>query len=716
MNLRIRTILAVAALMVGVVMAFYWLTRTVMLNRFIELEEQSAKVAAQQAALSIQRDVSDLGRLTLNYAQWDETYRYVIERDPEYLVSSLNAATFSNYSLDNVIIFDRLGRVVYEATYNPQTNNMVEGARSLVNYIRNIEAAEVRFFLTRPADAGSGVSGLILLPEGPMLISAQPILPTGGTGVITGSLVLGRYLGALETQRLTEQLQAAVSFAMINSTTTLPADFDEANQRITTTDPIYVATQAEVTQGYASLTDIINRRSLLIRVDKPREIYAAGLAMQRPLLLGFGIGGLAVTVAVTILIVGVIFWPFKSTQKAIQTIRQKKALNVRLSVRGKDDVASLLGEINNLLSDLEQASQDAVQSKGMQQRLLQAQSVRQVMQAVNSTLSRQQIYHSLVAEMGDRFGYYYVGLFLVDETNLNAILRAGTGNVVPEGYQLTVGGSSTVGMAIARKQIQIAEIGARKDQISFTRLPMARCEIAIPVRHNNNVLGAIAIQSTQADTFQKAEDQEILQYLADYVGVVLATAHWVEDLQNNYKNLDASYQQVLTERWGEELRLKGDLAYTFQIRSDGKNKDEVHLLQLPIELNGVKLGWVELDTERATWPAEDRAMLDALLLQMTQALENARLLERSQRRATQERLVAEVTRAVRASTDVDTILHTSVLELGRVLRASMAEMRIQPTIMAATTGQLTNQPLLSGDDRRSERQPGDADEPQEVTA
>jgi hypothetical protein len=52
------------------------------------------------------------------------------------------------------------------------------------------------------------------------------------------------------------------------------------------------------------------------------------------------------------------------------------------------------------------------------------------------------------------------------------------------------------------------------------------------------------------------------------------------------------------------------------------------------------------------------------------AVENARLLEATQRRADRERWVAEITTRVRASTQVDTILRSSILELGRTLRAS----------------------------------------------
>jgi GAF domain-containing protein len=51
------------------------------------------------------------------------------------------------------------------------------------------------------------------------------------------------------------------------------------------------------------------------------------------------------------------------------------------------------------------------------------------------------------------------------------------------------------------------------------------------------------------------------------------------------------------------------------------------------------------------------------------AVENARLLEEAQRRAARERLIAEISTRLRASLDPDTVLKTTVQELGRALRA-----------------------------------------------
>lgn len=69
-------------------------------------------------------------------------------------------------------------------------------------------------------------------------------------------------------------------------------------------------------------------------------------------------------------------------------------------------------------------------------------------------------------------------------------------------------------------------------------------------------------------------------------------------------------------------------------------------------------------------------LYEVLGSQTAVALERARLLEETSRRAAQERLVSQITGRVRASTEVSSILRTAILELGRALGASDGLIRL----------------------------------------
>jgi len=84
-------------------------------------------------------------------------------------------------------------------------------------------------------------------------------------------------------------------------------------------------------------------------------------------------------------------------------------------------------------------------------------------------------------------------------------------------------------------------------------------------------------------------------------------------------------------------------------------------------------------SNRATNPTFDEAserLLGTFAAQATVSIENARLFDEARRRAERERLVADISAQVRSSVEVETILRTSIRELGRALRASDGLIRL----------------------------------------
>ncbi|MEK6220847.1 MAG: hypothetical protein N2D54_01195, partial [Chloroflexota bacterium] len=69
--------------------------------------------------------------------------------------------------------------------------------------------------------------------------------------------------------------------------------------------------------------------------------------------------------------------------------------------------------------------------------------------------------------------------------------------------------------------------------------------------------------------------------------------------------------------------------------------------------------------------------LESVIEQIAAALENARLFEETQRLAQRERISADVSGKVWASTDVDNILQTAVQELGKALNASGGSIKLR---------------------------------------
>jgi len=129
----------------------------------------------------------------------------------------------------------------------------------------------------------------------------------------------------------------------------------------------------------------------------------------------------------------------------------------------------------------------------------------------------------------DEFGFYYSGVFLVDESGQWAVLHSGYGDagriMVDEGHKLHIGGNSMIGAAIANRTGRIAhDVGEEAIFFKNPHLPLTRSEMALPLIAGEEVIGALTVQSGVEAAF-KPEDIAALQTMADQLAVAIQNAN-----------------------------------------------------------------------------------------------------------------------------------------------------------------------------------------------
>lgn len=171
----------------------------------------------------------------------------------------------------------------------------------------------------------------------------------------------------------------------------------------------------------------------------------------------------------------------------------------------------------------------------------QLQTAAQVSQAASTILDVDELMYQAVELVCERFGFYYVGLFLVDQEGRWATLRAGTGKpgrqMVEQGHRLQVGGQSMIGQCIASGQSHIAlDVEAERSHFRNPLLPQTRSEMALPLVSRGEVIGAITIQSATRRAFSE-EDVAALQTMADQLATAISNARLFQDAQMHAQEL-----------------------------------------------------------------------------------------------------------------------------------------------------------------------------------
>jgi GAF domain-containing protein/CHASE3 domain sensor protein len=332
-----------------------------------------------------------------------------------------------------------------------------------------------------------------------------------------------------------------------------------------------------------------------------------------------------------------------------------------------------------------------------QRRAMQLETAAQVSRAATSVLDPDELVRQAVDLIRDRFDLYYAGLFLLDESDRRAVLRAGTGEpgrqMLKAGHKLEVGGRSMVGWCTASARARIAlDVGEEAVRFDNPLLPETRSEMALPLISRGKVIGALDVQSVEAVAFSD-EDITVLQTMADQVAVAIDNAHLFTEARTRLEEVQAAHRGYLRGSWDDFLPTRETTDYEYvqpgvtlfsdavlpevkQVMAQqrtvmlsesgdggGGETQARSALVTPITLRGQVIGALGLHEAEGTrqWTADEIALVEAVADQMALAIENARLFEEAQRRLREITTLYEASQACLSISNQESLL-TGIIE------------------------------------------------------
>jgi signal transduction histidine kinase len=207
--------------------------------------------------------------------------------------------------------------------------------------------------------------------------------------------------------------------------------------------------------------------------------------------------------------------------------------------------------------------QTELQKAERRAKLLEAASL--VGKQVTSILDLNELLPKTVDIICDSYGFYYAGVFLLDEEGRYAVLRAGRGEagkaMIEAGHKLEAADHSMIGWCVVHRQARIA-LDVGEDAVHFKNpyLPLTRSEMALPLVVGDKVLGAVTVQSTEERAFSD-EDILTLQTMADQLAVAINNAYLLKELQRaNAELLRAKTYEALTAATTQAIHWIGNKA------------------------------------------------------------------------------------------------------------------------------------------------------------
>jgi GAF domain-containing protein len=308
------------------------------------------------------------------------------------------------------------------------------------------------------------------------------------------------------------------------------------------------------------------------------------------------------------------------------------------------------------------------------------------------------------------------------------------------GYKLGVGSKSIVGYVAGNgEQLVVNDTTRDATYLANPLLPDTRSEAALPLKARDQIVGVMDVQSDRAYAFSD-DNLRILQILSDQLAIAVVNSELFAETQEHLAEhrllhhitttaasgttLDEALQSavnglqvtlggdrvaiLLADREKKMLQVMAAVGYATDvydlripigngitgwaaahrrtlrvnnvlddpryIASSANSRSE---MAIPLVYRSELLGVLNVESEQfSAYNETDEELLGTLGGSLAAIIANARLLEQIRAQADRERVLFEITDKIRRTTDMQTILTTTVSELTRAIGANHAHIKV----------------------------------------
>ncbi|MBK8421804.1 GAF domain-containing protein [Candidatus Villigracilis saccharophilus] len=289
-------------------------------------------------------------------------------------------------------------------------------------------------------------------------------------------------------------------------------------------------------------------------------------------------------------------------------------------------------------------------------------------------------------QISEKFEYYHVGLYILDEQKKIAFLQAASSTIgkqlIGQGFRVESDRRNALNKVV---ELNRAEITSDIEDPNFIRdpnFPITRSRMMLPLAVRGNVIGVLDLHSDQPKAFG-TQDAEILQTLADLAAISFDNARLLNETKNLVNQLEVNTSFQTRKTW---LKLTTRQKPAYQYTPAGVrplfSKDKVNIegMLVPLVLYGETIGTIKLKRKGgiSEWSDRERLLVEKIADQVALALENSRLVEEAQKSALRDQMIANISTRVRETLDVESVIRTAATELRRVFDLKEAEINIGP--------------------------------------
>lgn len=102
----------------------YLILHTVMQDKINILEDKYIIENVERTKKEIFKEIEVLDTIVMDWAVWDNSYQFMIDKNPEYIKANLSEDTLNNLKINIMLFIDNKGNLVHGEGYDLQKKKM----------------------------------------------------------------------------------------------------------------------------------------------------------------------------------------------------------------------------------------------------------------------------------------------------------------------------------------------------------------------------------------------------------------------------------------------------------------------------------------------------------------------------------------------------------------------------------------------------------------
>ena len=324
----------------------YVVSNNLLLKSYEEIEKGQVAQDLQRVSDTLDNMVDQLGVKLIDWAWWDDTYQFMDDRNEDYISSNLGNSSIANLEINTMVFMDNDQNIIFKKLINIGSQKELP-FENINDHIKDNTKFSV------PSDGSSTPRGIIVLPEGPMLISTSVILTSDGGGAPRGLILFGRFLHEDLISEIARLTHLNVNIYRYDELS-LPKDVFQAKKILTESkESNYIVPYSKTNiHGYTILRDVYGNPALIVKIDHLREIYNQGTKTLVSFMILASLTVLVFGILIIVLFESFFLYRFSSLSKDVRDIGETKDFKKRVTEGKRDEIGEFARSINQMLTAL----------------------------------------------------------------------------------------------------------------------------------------------------------------------------------------------------------------------------------------------------------------------------------------------------------------------------------------------------------------------------